>query len=195
MKKLLYVLVGIFLLLVLVGVYLNQKSRFNFLSINSQMIGTKTAENETSSTTTERAHALSKSIDPYRIQEASPPLKDTWIWDNMSAVGTGTDQENIYQARIVRVINPLTEYEIELVPSGTHKILNIASATQVYMPEYKYDDGGTIVGVTFDVIRQREILTTLDIGSLLLVYVSDKNNQNKDETLDSVSAQWISFAD
>ena len=197
MRKLTYLFIGI-LILVFAGIvaYFFTNSTTNYSDIIPGLIRTNTQPETTSNTGNAQEDKLTQSIDPFRFQDSSTPFKNTWIWENLYTARTGTDQDNLYQARVVRVINPLTEYEVELLQIGIHKILNITPATKMYMPAYTYEEEGTIAGVTFDNdVSQQEILTTIQKDSLLIIYVNDQNILSENGELGTIQAEWVSPAD
>ena len=131
---------------------------------------------------------VSKKLDPYRVPDSETPLIETEFWKSMAKkIIDAGETTGIRQAKIVRVINPLLEYEVEILSTGEHRTISISHQTKLQVPEYEYDESHSISSVTFRGVNRRDILNLLDAGAQIMIYAQDadvfKDSANQESVI------------
>lgn len=142
--------------------------------------------------------ALQDKINSYRKPGSQVPLKETPIWEllRVAEVGAG-DAAKFKRARVVRVINMPLDYEIELLATGEHRIMSISPQMDFFVPEYIYTEEGSIKTAEFSSVDRGDILSVLEEGSLIVLFVQ-KNEVASNGTsgdLNRIEAEWFVLAD
>lgn len=134
-------------------------------------------------------------LDEYRRAGSAVPLKDTLVWQQISSdIATSQRHKNYKQARIVSILTPLLEYEVELLDTKAHKILNITPNTMLMVPRYVYDSYNNIVDADYVSVQKREAISSLEENALILFYVKDPDVL-EGSNLSHFEANWLVFAD
>lgn len=196
MKKSLIFLALLILLLTAVlagGYYIRSKTKVYHLPPSTDRL-----ENEIPSPTPD---PNVESRPPIKLKtsrelDSEIPLKETKYWKSYAEEEeTQKELATIRRARIVKVLKPSLEYEIELLSDQVHKIMKVAERTDFAYPEYTFDENQNMIYVNLSNGYSKELLSTLHENSTILIYVEDPKTLRSSSTITSIEPKWIVSAD
>lgn len=142
--------------------------------------------------------ALQDKINTYRKPGSLIPLKETPIWEllRVAELGAG-DAAKFKRARVVRVINMPLDYEVELLATGEHRIMSISPQMDFFVPQYIYTEEGNIKTAEFSSVDRGDILSVLEEGSLIVLFVekSEVASNDSNSDLNRIEVEWFVLAD